>query len=326
MYAIRVENTGQQPRLIWRETEDVTYENDEVLIDIKATAVNRADLSQARGNYPPPPGVTDILGLEMAGTIIELGSNVANWQAGDRVCALLSGGGYAEKVAVNSQLLLRLPDEFSFQEGAAIPEVWLTAYVNLFREGRLKPGRFVLIHAGGSGVGTAAVQLATLAGAKAIVTAGTEEKLTACLELGAVGAINYKTQDFEPIVMRITDGSGPDLILDPVGAAYFAKNLRILKPGGRLVQIGLLSGSKETIDLGLVLGKSLKIVGSRLRPRPLDEKIDITDGFRREYWEEFTNGQLRPVIDKEFPIEKAQDAHNYVSENRNIGKVILSVG
>jgi putative PIG3 family NAD(P)H quinone oxidoreductase len=323
--AIVVYQTQGVPRLVWEDVRQIDFGSEEVLVNVRATAVNRADLAQARGNYPPPAGASEILGLEMAGEIAAAGSAVRGWQLGDRVCALLAGGGYAEQAAVHGDMLLPLPAEWSYAQGAAIPEVWLTAYVNLFLEGGLRPGERVLIHAGGSGVGTAAVQLAHEAGAAVYVTAGSVEKIARCTELGALRGYNYKAVDYLQGVLADTGGEGVDLILDPVGAEFLERNLRALRPNGRLVNIGLLSGGRTTVDLGLILGKSLRVVGSRLRPRPLEEKIAITRGFRERFWPAMVAGKLRPIIDTVFPIADAQSAHDYVRANRNIGKVILTV-
>ncbi len=326
MKAIVVHQTAGVPTLAWEDVPDAAYNAEEVLVDVRATAVNRADLAQARGNYPPPAGASEILGLEMAGVIAAVGSAVQSWQTGDRVCALLPGGGYAEQAVVHADMLLPVPAEWSFEQAAAIPEAWLTAYVNLFLEGGLQPGESVLIHAGGSGVGTAAVQLAREAGATAYVTAGSTEKIARCLELGATLGFNYKQEDFLAGVQLATARAGVHVILDSVGADFLDRNLRALQPSGRLVNIGLLSGGKAPIDLGLILGKSLRIVGSRLRPRPLQEKIAITRGFRERFWPAMVAGRLRPIIDVVFPIENAQQAHDYVRANRNFGKVVLRVG
>ena len=324
MKAIVVRGEKSDPRLVWEDVADIGFGKNELLIDVRATAVNWADLSQARGNYPPPPGASDILGLEMAGVIRAVGADVADWRPGDRVMALLPGGGYAEQVAVPAGMLLRLPDDWSFVQGAAVPEVWYTAYINLFDEGQLREGETALIHAGASGVGTAAIQLALDAGARAIATAGSEEKVAFCRELGAT-AINYKTQDFLEQVMAATNGRGVDMILDPVGGDYLARNAAALRRFGRLVNIGLLGGAKGELNMGQVLGKRLRIIGSTLRTRPVEEKIAITRRFAAEVMPRLADGRLRPIVDRVFPIAEAQAAHEYVLENRNIGKVILQV-
>jgi tumor protein p53-inducible protein 3 len=326
MKAIGSKKDGDSPRLVWEDVADIHCGPEEVLVDVKASAVNRADLLQAMGNYPPPPGITDIIGLEMSGVIAHLGSEVDGWQPGDRVMALLPGGGYAERAVVNHQLLVRLPDSWTFIQGGAVPEVWLTAYSNLFMEGNLDAGDTVLLHAGASGVGTAGIQMAHNAGARVIITAGAEEKLTRCRGYGASLAINYKSQDFFETVLDATDGKGVDVILDPVGGSYLNKNLRALAERGRLINIGLLGGTTAELDMGLILGKSLRIIGTRLRARALSEKIDITRRFTDRFWPLLVDGTLEPVIDRIFPMAQAQQAHDYIRENRNIGKVILEVG
>lgn len=311
------------PELRWEDVPDPVPGDLEVVLEIVATAVNRADLLQARGLYPPPPGESPILGLEAAGRVAALGGKVRGWSLGDRVCALVPGGGYAERCAVHHALLMPLPQEWSFAQGAAVPEVWLTAFSNLFLEGGLAAGQTVLIHAGASGVGTAAIQLAAAAGARVAVTAGAEAKLAHCRALGAQVAVNYRRDSF---AARLQEIGGVDLVLDCVGGPYLADHLRLLNPGGRLVIIGLMGGRRAEIDLVPVLGKSLRVIGSRLRARPLEEKIAITRAFRERFWPGLARGQLTPVIDRVFPITAAAEAHAYVKANRNIGKVILAVG
>ena len=325
MKAIVVKKSDGEPVLSWEEVADVTHRPTEVLVDIKATAVNRADLLQAQGLYPPPSGESETLGLEMCGVIAAVGDAAPGWRVGDRVLGLLSGGGYAQQVAIDPQMLIRLPDSWSFAQGAAIPEVWLTAFSNLFLEGDLQSGETVMIHAGGSGVGTAGIQMAREAGATAYATAGVEAKLAKCRELGAGLAVNYKTQDFFDEVMAATEGRGVDLILDPIGAAYLARNLNLLRVNGRLVNIGLLGGSAAELNLAAVLGKSLRIVGTRLRARPLTEKILITREFKERFWPMLKAGRVEPVIDRVYPIQEAQAAHGWVRQNQNIGKVILEM-
>jgi NADPH:quinone reductase-like Zn-dependent oxidoreductase len=232
MKAIVVKPGDPAPRLSWETVADPALGPGEVLVEVKATAVNRADLLQARGLYPPPPGVTDVMGLEMGGIVRALGPDARAWAPGDRVMGLLAGGGYAESVAVHGGLLMRLPDGWSFRQGAAVPEVWLTAFLNLFLEGRLQRGQRVLVHAGASGVGTAAIQLAREAGASVFATAGSAAKLEACRGLGAVAAIDRTSQDFVAEIKAATGGRGVDLVLDPVGAPYVARNLDVLRPGG----------------------------------------------------------------------------------------------
>lgn len=325
MKAIVVRGGKENPLLEWDEVPDVAHRPDEVLVDVRAAAVNRADLMQARGKYPPPPGASEILGLEMAGVIREIGADVSGWRPGDRVCALLPGGGYAEQVAVPAGMLLRLPDHWTFAQGAAVPEVWYTAYINLFQEGQLKPGEIALIHAGASGVGTAAIQLVADAGAIAFATAGNDEKAERCRALGAALAVNYKTHDFLVEIMAATNDQGVDVILDPVGGSYLGRNIAALRRFGRLVIIATLGGPKGELHIGQVLGKRLHIVGSTLRSRSVAEKIAITREFEAVVWPRLAAGALQPVIDTVFPISQAQAAHDYVHANRNVGKVILEM-
>lgn len=325
MKGIVVRGEPTAPQLVWETVPDVAFSEEEVLVNVMATAVNRADLSQARGFYPPPPGASDILGLEMAGVVAAVGAAVTGWQVGDRVCALLPGGGYAEKAAVPAGMLLRLPDTWSFAQGAAVPEVWFTAFINLFWEGNLQPGETVLLHAGASGVGTAGIQLGKAVGARVFVTVGSEEKAVACRQLGAEVAINYKTEDFLTAVLQATNGQGVDVILDPVGGSYLDRNVKGLRPFGRLVNIGLLGGSAGQMEMGLLLRKRLKVVGSTLRNRPLAEKIKITQQFSEQFWPMLLNGKLRPIIDTKFSILQAQAAHEHIALDKNIGKVILTL-
>jgi putative PIG3 family NAD(P)H quinone oxidoreductase len=327
MKAIVVHPHRKAPRLSWETVPDISVSDDQVLVDVAATAVNRADLLQARGLYPPPPGASPILGLEMSGRVASVGDQVSGWQIGDRVMALLAGGGYAEKVAVHHKLLMPLPDKWTMAQGAAIPEVWLTAFVNLFLEGLLAENETVLIHAGASGVGSAAIQLAAVSGAKVLTTAGSEMKLEACRKHGAAFAIHYKEKDFAVEIASGATGQpgGVDLVLDPIGGDYFERNLAVLNENGRLVNIGLMGGRKAELDLAMLLGKSLRIIGSRLRHRPLEEKINITAAFKERFWPLFEEGALVPVIDSVFPIHRAQAAHDHMRQNKNIGKIILSI-
>ncbi|MGH2537184.1 MAG: NAD(P)H-quinone oxidoreductase [Candidatus Promineifilaceae bacterium] len=323
--AISIQPGEPEPRLVWQAAPDPRPSADEAILQVAATAVNRADLAQARGHYPPPPGASPILGLEAAGTVLEVGSRVAGWQLGDRACALLSGGGYAERVAVPHEMLLRLPDSWPFERAAAVPEAWYTAFVNLILEGQLAAGETALIHAGASGVGTAAIQLATQLGALPIATAGSDEKIALCRQLGAKRAINYKREEIRAAVLEATAGQGVDLILDPVGADYLELNLALLRPKGRLVLIGLLSGSAARLDLNVLLRQRLRLIGSVLRTRSLAEKIAITRAFRERVWPHLLSGELRPIVDRVFPISQAADAHEYVRQNRSKGKVVLAI-
>ena len=326
MKAIQVQTEREGRPLVWAETEDPMPGPNDVLVENHATSINRADLAQRAGHYPPPPGASHILGLDMAGSIIEVGENVSGWDVGDRVCALIPGGGYAERVAVPYQMLMPVPEGLSYEQGAAIPEVFLTAFVNIFMEADFQEGETVLLHGGGSGVGTAAIQLVREAGGRMIVTAGKQAKIDKCQELGAHLVINYREEDFVKRVQDYTDGSGVDIIIDMVGADYLERNLGLLKLKGRLVYIATLSGSRAEVDLRLLMGRRLRMIGSVLRSRSLEEKVDITQRFVARFWPLLENGAMRPVIDKVFPIQQADEAHQYVRDYRNIGKVILKIG
>lgn len=320
MKAIVVDSAQE---LHWQDVADPICSADHVLVDICASAVNRADLLQRAGNYPPPQGASPYMGLEMSGIIRAVGKEVTDWQVGDRVLALLSGGGYAEQVALPSSHLMPLPDDWDFAKGAAVPEVFLTAFVNLFLEAQLMPGEVALIHGGASGVGTAAIQLARAAGARVLVTAGTAAKVERCRQLGAELAVNYRERDFADAILEHCDGV--DAILDINAADYLERNVRLLKYKGRLVFIALLSGGRAEIDLAQVLSKRLRLVGSTLRSRPDAEKSDIIHAFCERFWPLLVNGEIEPVIETIFPIEHADEAQKVLAENSNIGKVILKV-
>ncbi len=325
MKAIIVQTEQKDRPLVWQEVSSPDYAADEVLVDIYASALNRADLMQRAGNYPPPPGASDILGLEMAGQIAKIGADVTGWKVGDRVCALLPGGGYAEQINVPRQLLMPIPDDWSFEQAAAIPEVFFTAYLNLFMEASLKKGETVLIHGGASGVGTAGIQLARQAGCHVFITAGTDEKTTRCTQLGAELAVNYKKEDFAERIGAYTNGTGVDVIMDMVGAAYLNRNLGLLKVYGRLVFISMLSGAKTEINLGALMGRRLRIIGSVLRPRSVVEKIEIKQRFMDQFWPMLEDGTIQPIIDSVYPIEQANEAQAHMAANKNIGKIILKV-
>jgi putative PIG3 family NAD(P)H quinone oxidoreductase len=315
---------GEGRPLIWREVPDPVLKEGEVLVEVRATAVNRADLAQRAGRYPPPPGASEILGLELAGVVRAPGPGVTDWQEGDAVCALLAGGGYAELAAVPAGLLMPIPRGWSFDEAAAMPEVFFTAFLNLFLEAGLQAGERVLIHGGASGVGTAAIQLAREAGCEVYATAGTAEKVAACERLGAV-ALNYREIDFAEAIRERTNGEGIDVVLDMVGASYLERNLALLRTAGRLVFIATLGGRKAELDIGLLMAKRLMLKGSTLRARPLDEKVRIKEAFMARFWAALEAGHVKPVIDRRYPIQEAEAAHAYMRENRNIGKLVLSI-
>ncbi|HEX7021784.1 MAG TPA: NAD(P)H-quinone oxidoreductase [Trueperaceae bacterium] len=297
----------------------------QALIEVHAAGLNRADLSQRAGHYPPPAGESDILGLEVAGVIRQLGAGATGWQPGDRVCTLLGGGGYAELAVAPTAMLMPVPAGWSFQQAAGLPEVFLTAFLNLFLEGLLQQDERVLIHGGASGVGTAAIQLASLAGCHVFATAGSDEKTTVCRQLGAELAINYRQEDFVERVREHTAGAGVDLVLDMVGADYLSRNLEALATCGRLVFISTLSGRRTELDIRVLMGKRLTLKGSTLRSRPLDEKVRIKQALLERFWRDFEAGRLEVVMDSVYPLRDAEAAHARMRENQNIGKIVLEV-
>ncbi|MBH54883.1 MAG: NADPH:quinone oxidoreductase [Opitutaceae bacterium] len=308
----------------WQEVPDPKPKEGEVVIDIHASAINRADLLQRAGNYPVPPGASTYMGLEAAGVISELSEGVTDWQVGDRVCTLLGGGGYAERVATPASLLIRIPEDWDFEKAAAVPEVFYTAYLNLFIEGELKEGETVLIHGGASGVGTAGIQMAKRAGCRVLVTAGRPNKCKYCKELGADVAVNYKEDDFESAIRQVSP-DGVDVILDITAAAYLKPNINLLRTRGRLVIIALLTGAKAEINLAQLMRDRKRVIGSVLRPRSLEEKIEIHDRFENRFWPDLLSGAIQPIIYKTVPIEETEAAQNILTNNENIGKVILKV-
>ena len=297
----------------------------QVLVDVHATALNRADMIQRRGGYPPPPGDSEVLGLEIAGTVSAIGSAVKGVSKGDRVFGLVGGGGYAEQAVIDYRMAMPMPDEWTFEQAAAVPEVFFTASDNIFTQGRLSADEAILIHAGGSGVGTAGVQISHHAGAKVFVTAGTSEKIENCKALGAVEGINYKGIDFVAEILRLTDGQGVDVVVDFIGAPYLERNLSVLKTKGRLLQLGLIGGSITEINLNTLMRNRIQLIGSVLRTRSLDEKIAVTQRFMERWLPELKNGSIRPIVDTVFPLAHVQEAHAYMETNRNFGKIILKV-
>jgi tumor protein p53-inducible protein 3 len=292
---------------------------------VVATAVNRADLLQRQGFYPPPPGASLILGLECAGEVVEVGSEVRGWRKGERAMALLSGGGYAEQVVVPAVCAMHVPDGFSWEEAAATPEVFLTVFLNVFELGALAPGGAVLVHGGGSGIGTATIALVREAGGRVFVTAGSESKCERCRALGAALAVNYKTHSFAAEVRRATEGRGVDVVLDSIGAPYLADNLASLSVGGRLVLIGLMGGAKAEIALGELLLRRLHVIGSTLRARPTHEKGSIIAHFVERFGEALRAGRVRPVVDRVLPLAEAAEAHRAMKASEHFGKIVLRV-
>ena len=320
MKAILFDQPGGPDVLRLGEAPDPKPAAGELLVRVRATAANRADLLQRRGAYPPPEGASPILGLELAGEVL---SGAGAWRPGDRVMAVVTGGGYAELAAVPAGMAIRIPDRLSFEEAAAIPEAFLTAFLNLFTLGRLEGGESVLIHAGASGVGTAAIQLARSAGARVLITAGSDEKLARCRELGAEVALHYKRESFRERVAEATVGRGVNLILDLVGAPYWDDNLASLAIDGRLASIGTLGGSRGQIDISPILAKRLTILGAALRRLPLPQKTALAKAFAAFALPRFESGELRPVVDSVYPLAQAAEAHRYMELNRNTGKIVL---
>ena len=299
---------------------------EEVLVDVVATAINRADLLQRRGLYPEPGPKRDheIPGMELSGRVAELGRRVQDWSVGQEVMAIVTGGAYAERVAVHERQLMVVPSSVGVTDGAAIPEVWITAFDALVVQGGLTAGRSALIHAGGSGVGTAAIQIAKRVGAT-VITTSSGGKVDACLELGADAAVDYTSQDFVTIAKEATAGFGADVVLDVVGGDYLARNVDALARGGTIVQVGVMGGGEASFSLGALLPKRARLIGTVLRSRPLEEKVAITRRFAREVLPGFDHGALHPVIDRRFPVEQIADAHRYVESNANVGKVLVDV-
>ncbi|MDO7571782.1 MAG: NAD(P)H-quinone oxidoreductase [Pseudomonadales bacterium] len=321
MRVISVSETGD---LLWTEAADLVPSSAEILIDVKATAINRADLMQRKGLYPPPPGAPETMGLECTGIVMAVGRDVTHHQVGDRVCALLAGGGYAEQAVVDQGSALKIPDNLDFEQAAAIPEVFATAWLNLFIEAALQPGERVVLHAGASGVGTAAIQLCHAFGSESFVTAGSASKIEACLKLGAKGGHNRRDGGFID-ALRALWPQGADVILDPVGASYLAENLEALTLNGRLVLIGLMGGSRSEIDLAKLMMKRLRVVGSTLRARPLEEKASIMAELSQYVWPKISQGEIVPIIQQVFPIQSASAAHELMASDVTIGKVVLKV-
>jgi putative PIG3 family NAD(P)H quinone oxidoreductase len=320
-----VNGQGADATLVPGEAPPPSLRPGEVLIAIEATAVNRADLLQRKGLYPPPPGASAILGLEGAGVVKALGPGVAGLAAGDRVMALLPGGGYAEEAVAPAGSVLPIPRKMSFEEAAAIPEAFITAYLNLFELGRAKSGEWVLVHGGSGGVGTAAIQLLRAEGCRVIVTCGSAARAERCRALGADVAVDYHLRSFGAAATEATGGAGVNLILDSIGAKYLEENLRSLGTGGRLVLIGVMGGRKGEIDLSTVLMRRLEILGSTLRSRSMEEKAGIIRRFRERFGARLESGAIRPVVDRVLPLERAQEAHDLVERGEIFGKIVLRV-
>ncbi|RZU72266.1 putative PIG3 family NAD(P)H quinone oxidoreductase [Micromonospora kangleipakensis] len=325
MRAITIPEPGGPEALVWAEVPDPEPGPGEVVVDVRASAVNRADLLQRQGHYPPPPGAPAYPGLECSGVIGAVGPEVTGWTVGQEVCALLAGGGYAERVAVPAGQLLPVPAGVDLVDAAALPEVACTVWSNVVALARLAKGEALLVHGGGSGIGTFAIQLGVALGATVVVTAraAKHERLR---ELGAAHPIDYREQDFVEEVRRVTDGRGADVILDIIGAAYLPRNVAALATGGRLVVIGMQGGRKGELDLGALLAKRASVAATALRSRPLAEKAEIVRGVREQVWPLVESGAVRPIVDRRLPMADAAEAHRLVETSDHLGKVLLTTG
>ena len=322
MRAIVAESAEQ---LAWQDVPDVAAGPGEVLIEVAAAGVNRADVLQAAGKYPPPPGASEIIGMEVSGTVAEIGDGVTDWTVGQQVCALLAGGGYAEYVAVPAGQVLPIPARVDLIDAAGIPEVACTVWSNLVMAARLGPGQLVLLHGGASGIGTHAIQVTRALGARVAVTAGSPEKLDLCRELGAEIVISYKDDDF---VARLQEHGGANVILDIMGAAYLDRNIDALAADGQLIVIGMQGGVKAGLNLGKLLAKRARVLGTTLRARPVsgpNSKSAIVDAVTDSVWPMFDSGAVRPVIGTRMPIEQAAEAHRLMVSGKNFGKIVLTV-
>jgi len=320
MRAVLCQGFGDPQVLTLTEMPPPTPKPEELLLQVKATALNRADLLQRRGKYPPPPGASNILGLEIAGEVTQLGTHTSGFKIGDRVCGLVPGGGYAEFCTIDFETALMIPPALSYEEAAAIPEAFLTANEALFHLGHLQKGERVLIHAGGSGVGTAAIQLAKQVGCTVFATIGSLAKIDKVKQIGADHIIQYKTEDFAQAIQN-----GVDVILDFIGADYLSRHLDILNNNGRLICVGLMGGSKTTIDLKPILAKRLQIKGLVMRTRSVSDKRGITLRFKEQWLSLFATGTLKPIIDSIFTLDAIKSAHEYMETNANVGKIVIKI-
>ena len=323
MLAIEIREPGDPDVLVPVERPMPVPAAGDVLIRVAAAGVNRPDVFQRRGRYAPPPGASDIPGLEVSGVIEALGPDVTEWKTGDAVCALVTGGGYAEYCVAPAPQCLPVPRGMDVVTAGAIPETFFTVWTNVFQRGRLQPGESILVHGGSSGIGTTAIQLAKARGARVFATAGSAEKCAACERLGAEHAINYRDADFLDAVRRLTSGRGVDVILDMVGGEYFARNIDALAVEGRLVEIATLHGVKAELNIQTVMGRRLTITGSTLRPRPVADKAAIAAELRQQVWPLLESGAVKPIVHATFPLRQAAEAHRVMESSAHIGKLLL---
>ncbi|QZY29274.1 NAD(P)H-quinone oxidoreductase [Nocardioides coralli] len=325
MRAVVTSGSGGPEVLALADVPDLEPGAGEVLLEVAATAVNRADLLQRQGHYPPPPGASETIGLECSGTVAALGEDVEGWQVGDAACALLAGGGYAEQVVVPAGQLMPVPAGIDLVTAAALPEVACTVWSNVFMVAGLRPGEQFLVHGGAGGIGTLAIQLASAVGARVLTTAGSPEKLERCAELGADVLINYREDDFVDVVRRETDGHGADVVLDNMGAKYLGRNLDALATEGRLVIIGMQGGTKGELDIAKLLRKRGAVIATSLRPRPPADKAAICAAVVEHVWPLVAEGRVRPVVHATLPLEEVTRAHELMEAGDNVGKILLSV-
>lgn len=324
MRGISITEPGDADVLQVTEVEAPTAGPGDVVVDMVAAGVNRADVMQRLGHYPPPAGASPLPGLEVSGTIREVGHGVEGWSVGDEVCALVDGGGYAEQVRVPAAQLLPVPKGVSLTDAAGLPEVACTVWSNVFMTANLQPDEVFLVHGGSSGIGTMAIQLATAAGARVAVTAGSQDKLDVCRDLGAQILVNYREQDFVEEVRAATDGHGADVVLDLMGAKYLPRNVDLLATSGRLVVIGLMGGRKGELDLGKLLSKRAAVIATSLRARPAAEKAAIVAAVREHVWPLVEDGAVRPIVQGTHPLDRAADAHRELEASGHIGKILLT--
>ncbi|CAN5675852.1 NAD(P)H-quinone oxidoreductase [soil metagenome] len=324
MRAVIVESPGGPEALSLVELPDPVPEAEELLIQVACSSVNRADILQRRGMYPPPPGASQVLGLEVAGTVVGLGAGVDDWQEGDQVCAVVAGGGYATMAAIPAAVAMPLPPGVELNDAAAVPEVFTTAYDALVMQAGLSDGETVLLHGGSSGVGTAGIQLAKRAEADVVVTVGTDEKADACRELGADLVINYRQTDDFAQEIRDRRNSGVDVLLDIIGGPYLAQNLSVLDAGGRMVTIGLMGGPKAELNMGLLMAKRLTLMGSTLRARPVEQKAVLANRMVAEVWPGFVDGSLVPIIHSRYRLDEVSQAHAEMEASTHVGKILLT--
>jgi putative PIG3 family NAD(P)H quinone oxidoreductase len=325
MRAVVYDEPGDESVLQVGEVAPPALQPGDLRLRVAAAGVNRADLLQRQGLYPPPPGASSIIGLECAGEVVEVGDRVEGWKKGDRAMALLSGGGYAEEVAVPAACAMRIPERLGWEQAAAVPEVFLTVFLNVFQLAGFAEGQTALVHGGGSGIGTAAIQLVKAVGGAIVVTAGSDEKCQRCRELGADLALNYRSQDFVEPTRSASGGHGADLVLDSIGAAYLERNLAALRTGGHLILIGLMGGARAELNLATLLTRRLRVIGSTLRARPIEEKAELTAAFSSRFGAALADGRVRPVVDRVFPLDQAGEAHRVMQASQHFGKIVLRV-